>query len=71
MNSGPSRTTAPEMFDTISKTYDLLNHLLSLGQDFYWRNVLARKVPKTAQRILDCATGTRMRYLSSPAFSMP
>ncbi len=47
------------MFDNISKRYDLLNHLLSLGIDIYWRkraiNLLRGEKPKA---ILDIATGT-------------
>lgn len=47
------------MFNNISKRYDLLNHLLSLGIDIYWRkraiNLLRSEKPKT---ILDIATGT-------------
>jgi demethylmenaquinone methyltransferase/2-methoxy-6-polyprenyl-1,4-benzoquinol methylase len=48
-----------EMFDNISKRYDFLNHLLSLGIDKRWRKkavkLLAEDQPK---RILDVATGT-------------
>lgn len=47
------------MFDSIAYRYDLLNHLLSGGVDFYWRHAaietLASRKPK---RILDVATGT-------------
>jgi len=47
------------MFNNISKTYDFLNHFLSLGIDIIWRkkaiNGLAADKPK---RILDVATGT-------------
>lgn len=47
------------MFDGISKHYDLLNHLLSLGIDILWRKkaikLLAKEQPK---KILDIATGT-------------
>ncbi len=61
---GPSRTSAPEMFDAISDTYDFLNRVLSLGQDVYWRNRLARHIPSQAERILDCATGTGDQLLA-------
>jgi demethylmenaquinone methyltransferase / 2-methoxy-6-polyprenyl-1,4-benzoquinol methylase len=47
------------MFNNISKRYDLLNHLLSLGIDILWRKkairLLKKKQPK---KILDIATGT-------------
>ena len=47
------------MFDHISPTYDTLNHILSLGLDFFWRKKLADCVDKeNALRILDLATGT-------------
>lgn len=48
-----------QMFDTISKDYDGLNRVISLGIDLKWRkrvvNLLKKKSPKT---ILDIATGT-------------
>lgn len=48
-----------QMFDRIYKRYDLLNHLLSLGQDMVWRHKTARKIAVTAnQELLDLATGT-------------
>lgn len=47
------------MFDNISKKYDLLNHLLSMGIDILWRKkaikLLKKEQPK---QILDIATGT-------------
>jgi demethylmenaquinone methyltransferase/2-methoxy-6-polyprenyl-1,4-benzoquinol methylase len=47
------------MFNNISKTYDFLNHFLSLGIDIIWRkqaiNELVKDKPQT---ILDVATGT-------------
>jgi demethylmenaquinone methyltransferase / 2-methoxy-6-polyprenyl-1,4-benzoquinol methylase len=47
------------MFDLLAERYDLLNDLLSLGQDRRWRKVVARAVGATAgQRILDLAAGT-------------
>lgn len=56
---GPSRKQAAEMFDRISKTYDLLNVLLSFGIDRYWRWQTARRFEAGRhQKILDCATGT-------------
>ena len=47
------------MFDQLADRYDLLNDLLSLGQDRRWRKVVAGAVGAIAgQRILDLAAGT-------------
>lgn len=47
------------MFNNISPRYDLLNHLLSLGIDIYWRKQAIRKLKSSSpQYILDIATGT-------------
>lgn len=47
------------LFNSIAKKYDFLNHFLSVGIDFYWRrkavNLLKKSNPKI---ILDLATGT-------------
>jgi demethylmenaquinone methyltransferase/2-methoxy-6-polyprenyl-1,4-benzoquinol methylase len=47
------------MFDRIAPTYDLLNHLLSLGRDYAWRRRVAGplKGPEPLH-LLDLATGT-------------
>ena len=48
-----------EMFSAIAPRYDLLNRLLSLGQDRRWRReAVARIVPEKGGRHLDMATGT-------------
>ncbi len=48
-----------KMFDDISDRYDFLNHLLSLGMDYYWRNRLVKGLnPRRGDLILDVATGT-------------
>ncbi len=55
----PSRVNVHRMFDGISRRYDLLNHLLSLGMDFYWRRRAVHKIDrKPNQVILDLACGT-------------
>jgi len=47
------------MFDRIAHRYDLLNRLLSMGQDVIWRKRMARYFPKTEKpHVLDLATGT-------------
>lgn len=51
--------TVPQMFNAISKRYDLINSVLSLGLDRYWRNAVCRHLPKKQRiKLLDCATGT-------------
>ena len=47
------------MFNNISKTYDFLNHFLSLGIDIIWRKKAIAELKKdNPQYILDVATGT-------------
>ena len=48
-----------EMFDAIAGRYDLLNRIISLGQDQHWRKLAMRRLQLRPQdRILDLATGT-------------
>ena len=47
------------MFGRIAKRYDLSNHLLSWGIDFWWRRALVEKVKRTHPSIVvDLATGS-------------
>jgi demethylmenaquinone methyltransferase/2-methoxy-6-polyprenyl-1,4-benzoquinol methylase len=47
------------LFDSIAYRYDLLNHLLSGGIDFYWRRRAVEHLKDVhPKRILDVATGT-------------
>lgn len=47
------------MFDHIAHSYDALNHRLSFGIDYMWRNYAIRQlIPHRPSRILDVATGT-------------
>ena len=47
------------MFDGLAERYDLLNDVLSLGQDRRWRRVVARAVAAgPGERVLDLAAGT-------------
>ncbi|NLE35682.1 MAG: bifunctional demethylmenaquinone methyltransferase/2-methoxy-6-polyprenyl-1,4-benzoquinol methylase UbiE [Bacteroidales bacterium] len=58
--NGPSADQVERMFDSISKHYDRLNHLLSLGTDRRWRRRAVNIIAKNARpgTILDVATGT-------------
>jgi len=57
MTTQPARVR--KMFGCIAKRYDLANHLLSCGIDFYWRRRAAEIVAGWRQRrIADLATGT-------------
>src|SRR5204862_3324635 len=58
-----SITTQPErirtMFGSIARRYDLANHVLSCGIDFYWRKRAAEIVAGwKPEKIIDLATGT-------------
>jgi demethylmenaquinone methyltransferase / 2-methoxy-6-polyprenyl-1,4-benzoquinol methylase len=47
------------MFDRTAHRYDVVNDVLSLGQDRLWRRAVARGVGATAgERVLDLAAGT-------------
>lgn len=47
-----------KLFDSIAPRYDLLNHLLSLRRDFYWRKMAVQELQGMKGWILDIATGT-------------
>ncbi|MBW2037035.1 MAG: bifunctional demethylmenaquinone methyltransferase/2-methoxy-6-polyprenyl-1,4-benzoquinol methylase UbiE [Deltaproteobacteria bacterium] len=48
-----------EIFATVTGSYDLLNHILSLGQDIAWRRFAVKKMCFfDTCRMLDVATGT-------------
>lgn len=47
------------MFEEIAGIYDLGNHLLSLGQDFFWRKRVAEELKSLKRKeVLDLASGT-------------
>ena len=56
------------MFDGVTGRYDLLNRLMTLGQDAHWRTELARAVPPRAITVLDLCTGNgvSLRGLTQP-----
>ncbi|MBS7564560.1 bifunctional demethylmenaquinone methyltransferase/2-methoxy-6-polyprenyl-1,4-benzoquinol methylase UbiE [Mucilaginibacter sp. Bleaf8] len=48
-----------DMFNNISKTYDFLNHFMSLGIDIIWRKIAINELKAVRPKhILDVATGT-------------
>lgn len=48
-----------QMFDSIAHSYDLLNHLLSMGIDKHWRRAAINSLkPFAPRKMLDVATGT-------------
>lgn len=58
-NNKGKKEQVTEMFNSISKNYDLLNHLLSLGIDILWRKKAIKLLkPENPKTILDIATGT-------------
>jgi len=53
------RTEVRRMFDRVSRRYDLLNHLLSLGLDRKWRREAVREMKLApSDGMLDVACGT-------------
>ena len=52
-------TAVRQMFGSIAARYDLANHILSCGFDFYWRKRAAEIVAHwSPNKIVDLATGT-------------
>jgi demethylmenaquinone methyltransferase/2-methoxy-6-polyprenyl-1,4-benzoquinol methylase len=59
MTVDKSESRVRQMFGEISARYDLLNHLLSGGTDYYWRWRTVRLAkPTGAAPVLDVCTGT-------------
>lgn len=57
--SATKKEQVATMFNNISKTYDFLNHFLSLGIDIIWRKKAIGELKKDQpKQILDVATGT-------------
>lgn len=55
----PEGKAVCQMFAGIAGRYDLANHLLSGGIDFYWRRVLTGKVKSFGPKdVIDLATGS-------------
>lgn len=56
---GTKKEQVADMFNNISKTYDFLNHFMSLGIDIIWRKKAIKQLLKDKpETILDVATGT-------------
>jgi demethylmenaquinone methyltransferase/2-methoxy-6-polyprenyl-1,4-benzoquinol methylase len=49
---------ARELFAPLGPTYDRYARLLSFGQDPRWRSFLVSRIPASASRVLDVASGT-------------
>ncbi len=59
IDNSPTRVNVWQMFDRIANRYDLLNRLLSFGQDIIWRKkVTSHLSGRENQTVLDIATGT-------------
>jgi demethylmenaquinone methyltransferase/2-methoxy-6-polyprenyl-1,4-benzoquinol methylase len=57
--SATKKEQVADMFNNISKTYDFLNHFLSLGIDIIWRKKAIGELKSLKPRVmLDVATGT-------------
>lgn len=55
----PRADDVQSMFSAIARRYDLLNHVLSFGQDFRWWRAMARvSMAGPGLRFLDVAAGT-------------
>ncbi|HAS18395.1 MAG TPA: bifunctional demethylmenaquinone methyltransferase/2-methoxy-6-polyprenyl-1,4-benzoquinol methylase, partial [Flavobacteriaceae bacterium] len=58
-HSDTKKKQVTRLFDGISKSYDILNRIITLGIDVIWRkrvvNLLKNENPKS---LLDIATGT-------------
>jgi len=57
-NTDNKKKQVTQMFDNIAKSYDFLNHSLSLGMDNLWRKIAIKKLTNNPASILDIATGT-------------
>jgi demethylmenaquinone methyltransferase/2-methoxy-6-polyprenyl-1,4-benzoquinol methylase len=54
-----SADSASRLFGGVARRYDLLNRLISLGQDRRWRRLaVSRLAPRSGERVLDLGAGT-------------
>jgi demethylmenaquinone methyltransferase/2-methoxy-6-polyprenyl-1,4-benzoquinol methylase len=66
----PNPARIREMFGNITRRYDFFNHLLSFGQDIFWRRALARRllVLEPPGSFLDLATGSGDQLIMAHKF---
>lgn len=58
-SEGSKKEQVAQMFDSISKRYDFLNHMLSMNIDKGWRKKVVKiATAENPKKILDVATGT-------------
>ena len=62
MRNDPKKKFVTEMFDDISGRYDLLNTILSFGQDNRWRKKAVRDIPAEGLVIDLCGGGGQMAH---------
>jgi demethylmenaquinone methyltransferase/2-methoxy-6-polyprenyl-1,4-benzoquinol methylase len=55
---GAPASDVREMFGRIVPRYDLINRVMSLGQDRRWRRIAAHAAEPRGRRVLDLGTGT-------------
>ena len=68
-NTESKKKQVTQMFDNIAKSYDFLNHSLSLGMDNVWRKIAIKKLTNNPASILDVATGTADFALSAAKYT--
>ena len=57
--SSRDKSRSWQLFNRIAHRYDLINRVLSLGMDIYWRRTLCRQIHQSEGMVfLDVATGT-------------
>lgn len=57
--SRPDPDVVRATFESVAPRYDLANHFLSAGIDFYWRSQLVKMAAeKSCMKVLDLATGS-------------
>jgi demethylmenaquinone methyltransferase/2-methoxy-6-polyprenyl-1,4-benzoquinol methylase len=62
---GIKKSDSWKLFNRISKRYDIVNNVLTLGIVFYWRKQLVKHFPtQTLTHVYDLATGTGEVLLS-------
>jgi demethylmenaquinone methyltransferase/2-methoxy-6-polyprenyl-1,4-benzoquinol methylase len=68
-NTDNKKKQVTQMFDNIAKSYDFLNHSLSLGMDNVWRKIAIKKLTNNPASILDIATGTSDFAISASKYT--